>query len=471
MPLKTIVTKTCLPDSAGWYWFRLSPTDPWTPTQVMGGDEGLIARVLSEDEELTLALRDYEVQSLGGEWGDEIPLPKTARPASQTVVGTDSSGPRTRVHYTPPPDQKIDEKKFETFIYWIKERHNIWHKREVLGEAKPWTQDAILQSNFFCSPFRELDKTTVWFRKNIREPLADFPEVLMATIIYRWFNYIPTADALISTTPQTGNGTAHTAKRAQDAAKRAKTTRRPAGMGRMEKVITPDLGMFTNWDTPTAMSILSKLKQVFTAAFVVASGTGISKLDSICNTIGTLWADRQALYANLPTTSLQAAHAYLHDRIPHIGKFMAYELVCDLRFTHLLDEAPDTLSWGHAGPGAMRGINRLYNRPMSFSRESHDWSSDLLAVYSRTVKALKSDGFLLEQTKKSYFPFLNPELLGGPVPKGPSEFGLLPFELREVEHSLCEFDKYMRVLQPTTDEEYRPGDVPRNSKRKFKGTT
>jgi hypothetical protein len=70
------------------------------------------------------------------------------------------------------------------FLYWIRERHSIYLRRKA-GKPKPWTDDAILQNYFFTNPYRENDKTTVWFRETIREPLRNDPRVLMATVIFQ----------------------------------------------------------------------------------------------------------------------------------------------------------------------------------------------------------------------------------------------------------------------------------------------
>jgi hypothetical protein len=42
-----------------------------------------------------------------------------------------------------------------------------------------------------------------------------------------------------------------------------------------------------------------------------------------------------------------------------LGPFLAYEIVTDLRFTALLENAPDIMTWANPGPGAKRGITRL----------------------------------------------------------------------------------------------------------------
>ena len=85
----------------------------------------------------------------------------------------------------------------QRFFWWIEERHRIFLSKEAGLPRGKWTDDEILKTYRFTNPFRENDKTTVWFRENMREPLKDSPEVLMATVIFRWFNLIETGLSLI----------------------------------------------------------------------------------------------------------------------------------------------------------------------------------------------------------------------------------------------------------------------------------
>ena len=83
------------------------------------------------------------------------------------------------------------------FCYWQTEREKIRLQKEESKFSPPWTDDPILQEFKFCQVFREDDRTTRWFRTHIREPLANSSDVIMATIIFRWFNFIPTGRTLI----------------------------------------------------------------------------------------------------------------------------------------------------------------------------------------------------------------------------------------------------------------------------------
>src|SRR5690606_20140250 len=103
-----------------------------------------------------------------------------------------------------------------------------------------------------------------------------------------------------------------------------------------------------------------------------------------------------------------------------IGRFVAYEIVCDLRFVASLwpDSRPlDVLTWANMGPGAARGLTRLglfQTLKFTAQREGLKFMQDLYRI---------SPSYLLD------------EVWEAPV----------PFELREIEHSLCEFDKYQRI--------------------------
>ena len=260
------------------------------------------------------------------------------------------------------------------FLYWIKERHSIYLKR-LEGESKPWTNDAVLQSYFFTNPYRENDKTTVWFRNNIRNQLQNEPSVLFSTICFRWFNYIPTGELLL------------------------------------KHYLT------TKWGQAKAVRVLQQLtglrKKVFTGAFMIMGAPGEDKVVTVCRRINAVWHDRHNLVNDAATWgTLYDAHERLM-QYEGLGGFMAYEIVCDLRYTQWLHLATDKDTWCNPGPGARRGLNRIMGVPDSMLNHAipqRVWNKE-------TAKLLKKVNRL----------------------------GLPKMEMREVEHSLCEFDKYERA--------------------------
>ena len=68
------------------------------------------------------------------------------------------------------------------FFWWIEERHRIFEKRKRGLSRDWWTEDEILRTYRFTNPYREIDRTTVWFREYIRDPLKDDNKVLILDI-------------------------------------------------------------------------------------------------------------------------------------------------------------------------------------------------------------------------------------------------------------------------------------------------
>ena len=328
------------------------------------------------------------------------PLP-SVRPTTniQPNIMTESTDKITTVKSLPYPNHPcLDMEPLDRFLYWIKERHNIYLKRKR-GLPKPWTNDPILRDYFFCNPYRENDKVTTWFRDTIREPMRDDPRVIFATIAFRWFNYIPTGEFI------------------------------------------NDSNWFTDWRNDTVKEELTERSKtgakIFTGAFTISpGGVGGSKINHVCdNNIQPIWEDRIALMEffesqfeddqSVKPLTMQAAHTFLQ-RYPGMGGsgFMAYEVICDLRYTRWLENAPDKETWCNPGPGAIRGMNRIHKRKLEapIKNWTHESQQVLLTMQKRLNKM-------------------------------PS------FEMRECEHALCEMDKYDRIL-------YAQG----HSKRKFKGS-
>lgn len=267
----------------------------------------------------------------------------------------------------------------ERFWFWIKERYAIHQKKEA-GEEKPWTKDEVLQSYWFCNPYREMDKTTVWFRENIREPLRDEKDVLLATVIFRWFNTIESGELLL-----------------EDAG------------GDLED------SLFCNWAPDIAQKLLQaaidRHVKVFTSAYLIAGKEGEKKVQTICDRITNVAEQIDSLYRSLKDAcSLELATSLLAE-IEGIGDFIAYEIVTDLRHTHILEEAMDILTWANIGPGASRGLRRFLGEHVT-TTPPKNWRIQFHKILSESKTQLE---------------------------------GMPPFEMREVEHSLCEFDKFERA--------------------------
>mgnify|MGYP001038918381 FL=1 len=178
-----------------------------------------------------------------------------------------------------------------------------------------------------------------------------------------------------------------------------------------------DNNLHIQWDRPKAIEEIKKNPKWITGAYIVKSPNRMDKVTGVTECVSHLWDDRENIIKQLESfTTLEEAWKFLM-QYPYIGPFVSYEMVTDLRHTYLLENATDICSWGNPGPGAMRGLNRLTGRPLEFCKRSWDWHSEMLDLYDWCSQKL-------DLSKLNY-----------------------PFEMREVEGGLCEFDKYSRILK------------------------
>jgi hypothetical protein len=220
-------------------------------------------------------------------------------------------------------------------------------------------------------------------RKHIREPFADHPRLWFMLAIARWINWPETLAEL-----------------------------RAAGFGAW-----PDDMRFS----PEIMAEILRRREardekVFTGAYTInAPAKGGSKIDHVAlHVLGDLWgrADRigRMLDGVAGAPTLRGTHGLLTG-FKGFGDFMAYQIVVDLRFTRYLQNAEDVSTWAAAGPGTIRGLNRLAGRP--FNRPLEQW------------KALHE--------MRGLFEWL------------PSESGVA-MDFSDIPNVLCETDKFLRVL-------------------------
>lgn len=281
----------------------------------------------------------------------------------------------------------------DAFFRTARERFEIKLRRDS-GAPWPWTKDPIMQTWRFTNVHREDDRTTVWFRENIREPIMQmsFPtledaalRLLEGTLIFRWFNRIET--------------------------------------GAMVK----DLLLY-GWNTTEARERLTGISPIVTGAFIIKAGDGVSKLEGILNCVDQArpqlpaFLKRWSVSRSQGTSSLRQAWEDLRT-LSYMGGFMSYEVVTDLRHTPILDQAIDIMTWGNLGPGAVRGIGRVVaNNPELYNAGS---------ASQRQMLALMAE--LLELSKdQMYWPQQWPK-----------------WEMHEVEMWLCEYAKYCNGQEGT----------------------
>lgn len=307
--------------------------------------------------------------------------------------------------------------RYADFFKYAVARHQIYHARCAGKPREQWTDDPIFQQYRFTNVFRELDKTTLWFANNVREPLRHRPEVLLATMVFRMFNRIEVGEAIFCQTGDTLKGS--------NAFSTFVDTRDTRHMRR------------------AIINFVGKKGPHATGAYIISSPPGYSKLDGILKLLETAngievgglgWRQVAAICSVGPMT-LQAVFDWLSG-VPYFGKFHSYEIVTDLRHTALLDRAPDINTWANVGPGAARGLARIHGRAIT--------ERGKLAERVPVPQMLDEMREILRRSRDAkHWPQPSKRSLGGPqvVVDWPR------WELRDVEHTLCEYDKYCRVRE------------------------
>lgn len=276
--------------------------------------------------------------------------------------------------------------------------------RRSNSESWPWTQDSIFLKFKFCNVYREQDRVTEWIRNNWITPFSEHPNLWFALCLARMINW---PDSL------------------------------------------QEIGFPVTWNPNSVLDILQERmtsqKKTFTSAYLLGGGNnlGISKAEYIIRRVlDPVWKEFHRaigmtvnfnalpssypkfavmdLWAQLGTepyrTSLQETWQWLC-QFHGWGKFLAYEVVTDLRHTRYLCNAPDIMSWANIGPGARRGLNRIYERELRATGQSDEkLLEELLLITS----------WMLENKDPHILPLWEP---------------------RDTEHWLCETDKYHRAVE------------------------
>jgi hypothetical protein len=191
---------------------------------------------------------------------------------------------------------------------FIEARELIRVKKEA-GDPKPWTDDPMFLNYRFCNVRREDDKVTRWIKANWRDPYEGHPNMARAMLLARMVNWPDTL---------------------------------------------AEIGFPEEWHAREYMDKIGERMRrgdkTWTGAYMItAEHDGTPKHVSVCKTV-------DALHYDLGDTCLSAwAQLQL---LPRIGSFMAAQVVADLKHTHVLRNAPDTMTFCAPGPGSQRGLSR-----------------------------------------------------------------------------------------------------------------
>ena len=239
------------------------------------------------------------------------------------------------------------------------------------GRAQAVTDDPILRSYRFCNVYRELDTVTRWIKDNWRDPHSGDPDVWFAMAVARYVNWPDTL---------------------------------------------AEVGYPAPWDAGRFKAAMGRLQdgggKLWTGAYLIHAGRGGLKIDHVADEILTpLWERRG--YVLEACLSCHALSQRLRE-FSGVGSFMAGQIVCDTKYTRLLDTALDWWEFAVEGPGSKRGLNRVCDRPAEQNWKRDEWWAKLTELKAR----------------------IGPLLLEADMP---------PIHAQDLQNCLCEFDKYERV--------------------------
>jgi hypothetical protein len=255
-----------------------------------------------------------------------------------------------------------------------RERYQIKLRREA-GQPFPWTDDPVFQKYRFCHVHREDDRTTKWLREHVRDPLSKIGNklrIVESILIFRWFNRVETGE------------------------------------------FVEDL-LISGWNTEEARSRLADVRPIVTGAYMIKTEYGMNKLDGVLYLIEKALPKLPRMIEHWGTTLEEPTDDLT--LISGIGRFLAYEIVTDLRWTPVLNQATDVMKWANAGPGCAHGLGLVYNN------EKWQWNR------AKEEHRAEMNTFMQELLVMSQDPA-----------NWPAEWP--QWEMRTVEHWACEFFKW-----------------------------
>lgn len=288
----------------------------------------------------------------------------------------------------------------DQYFATARERYLIRLKKAV--GTTPLTDDPVFKEWRFCNVHREHDKTTEWYARNVRQPIMESTlsastrnshanRIVEATVAFRWFNRIETGERI------------------------------------------KDL-LVQGWDSAVALERLQGVRPVVTGAYIIKGYDGMPKLEGVLRCIDEARAKLPAIVNQWYEPRIFRSKDYVAVRDPEVvqlqeawvdlqainymGGFMAYEVVSDLRWS-ALRHAIDITTWANAGPGCARGLSRVVDGKLGRFTTSPSSQRQMLDVMRQLLDLSRDPAFWPQDWQ--------------------------PWEMREVEHWSCEFDKYQRV--------------------------
>jgi hypothetical protein len=230
----------------------------------------------------------------------------------------------------------VREPVYNAYWRFAADRQDIFHRR-VSGHPGPWSSDPILRQYRFCNAYRASDRISQYLIREViySKPAHDLkPEdVFLRIVLFRLFSKESTWEAL----ERASGGIAH-------------ATLNIHALGKM-------------------LDGLKAREPIYTAAFILAAHNVYghhTKHRNHLELVSRMFRPGKLGRRIARARTLEELFDALREW-PLIGPFMAYQLAVDLNYSPHLDFSED--SFTVAGPGAIRGIRKVFRDPGGRSPE------------------------------------------------------------------------------------------------------
>ena len=281
--------------------------------------------------------------------------------------------------------ERIDE-----WAYWIVEREAMRRRKEKGQPGKygpgTYSEDFHMAFTRWCNVRRMDDKVSQWLMEHwYPKNAGDYPakQIVACALAARMVNRPQTLEYITDGKP------------------------------------------FSSWNYRLFHTRMYEVKasgtSVFTNAYIINGASGGPKIEQVLNAIEKCFTTKPFYYLN--TATMQGTAKHLHS-LPGIGGFMAGQVVADLRW--VLPEEPwdDRMVWAPPGPGSSRGMKYLLglSSPNDMAGRGADLSETQFLRYLPTLifiaKRHPTVGKVFKDRK---------------------------LEAHDIQNTLCELSKYVRV--------------------------
>lgn len=279
---------------------------------------------------------------------------------------------------------------FDTFFRWCAERQAI-DKRKRAGEPAPWTQDKILRNYKFTNVYPVSDRGSQFLIKSVIEKGSQEPvDVLFRILLYQAFA-------------------------------------RPSTFELIEKHCSPLT--WANYSREKIAPLLKKVNKSKTAVFTAAYQNlpppfdeEKTQIDRALRLVEVLM-DRDFLGELAQVEYFGEVYEIL-TTYQNFGPFHSFQMMRALSYTNIIHFHRN--DWAIAGPGTVSGMRKMFGD--SFSQTTDlDFQLSIMRWFVDNAPA--------------QFQRLGLEFDG----LGPDH---LPLSVVDVEHAICEVDKYARLAHP-----------------------